>query len=81
MTSMPTSSRKNTTMRMPTMAPVPRPEPPSVASEGQRQGEGIYKQNRQEREARRGVRREKGVQQEGEGTERKLEREEGDDEE
>lgn len=51
-TSTPTSSRKKTTIRMPTMAPVPRPEAPPMASKQQRQGEGRDNQNRQKREKR-----------------------------
>lgn len=74
MTSTATNSSKNTTMRMPTIAPVLRPEPPATASEGQGQGGTRAKTGRKKRR-RRGVRGEERVQHEGEGIERKLERE------
>lgn len=72
------------TMRMPTMAPVPRPEPPPVASDGARTGRGETRAQRARKTGRRGVRRErKGWDMKKRGAERKLERQRGrdDDEE
>lgn len=89
MTSTPTSSRKNTTIRIPTMAPVPRPEPPMTeppprTSEGQGEGERIRKHTRWEKtRGERGVKKRvtagerKGFNMEEMGTERKLEKREG----